>query len=497
MKYNDYIELNAFKRFIVRLGDWLKAIPRLLLRMLKAIGSGIFRFFRGIGRAFAGLGRIFEKGDAYTRLSFLIMGLGCAVRGQIVKGFLYLAAQAAFIIFLIRFGLNYLKDLGTLGTSVQERVWDEANQIFRVVPGDNSMLILLYSVMSIFVILFFLYLYASSLKACYQAQKGARDGVRLPSFRDDIAGLLDRKYHAAMLTLPTVMAVAFVILPLVFMILIAFTNYDQAHQPPGNLFTWVGFENFKGILGDNPKMARTFRELLAWTVIWAVAATVTNYVFGMILAIMINKRGIRYKKFWRTLFILTVAVPQFVTLLLMSRMLSAQGPVNQLLLEWGLIDKAVPFLTNGTLARITVIVVNMWVGIPYSMLITTGILLNIPNELYESARIDGAGPVKTFSRITLPYMLFVTTPYLITQFVGNFNNFNVIYLLTQGNPKSVFLHQAGETDLLVTWLYKLTVDSQDFNLASTIGIMVFLISAVLSLIVYNSSAAARKEEQFQ
>ncbi|MBO5797465.1 MAG: sugar ABC transporter permease, partial [Clostridia bacterium] len=111
--------------------------------------------------------------------------------------------------------------------------------------------------------------------------------------------------------------------------------------------------------------------------------------------------------------------------------------------------------------------------------------------------IDGAGPARTFFSITLPYMLFVTTPYLITQFVGNFNNFNVIYLLTGGGPLSLDYYQAGKTDLLVTWLYKQTVNQQNYNLASTIGIIVFIISAGLSLLVYNSSASARKEEQFQ
>jgi arabinogalactan oligomer/maltooligosaccharide transport system permease protein len=131
------------------------------------------------------------------------------------------------------------------------------------------------------------------------------------------------------------------------------------------------------------------------------------------------------------------------------------------------------------------------------MLITSGILMNIPADLYESARIDGAGVVKTFTHITLPYMIFVTTPYLITQFVGNINNFNVIYLLTGGGPLSLDYYQGGKTDLLVTWLYKLTVNNQDYNLASAIGIIIFLITASLSLLVYNLSGSSRKEESFQ
>lgn len=291
------------------------------------------------------------------------------------------------------------------------------------------------------------------------------------------------------------MAVAFIILPLVFMILIAFTNYDRNHQPPGNLFTWVGLQNFKDVFGSDSLKSHTLGYLLRWTFVWAVFATFSNYLFGMILALMINKKGIRFKKLWRTIFVITIAVPQFVSLLLMSKMFGDLGPVNVILQSLGL--STVKFLTDGGIARVMCVLINMWVGIPYSMLITTGILMNIPSELYESARIDGAGPVKAFLKITLPYMLFVTTPYLITQFIGNINNFNVIYLLTQGDPKSVWLYQAGETDLLVTWLYKLTVNFSDYNLASVIGIIVFVISAVFSLVVYNSSKSVKNEEEFQ
>ena len=143
-----------------------------------------------------------------------------------------------------------------------------------------------------------------------------------------------------------------------------------------------------------------------------------------------------------------------------------------------------------------IIIINCWVGIPYTILSMSGILMNIPEDLYESARIDGAGPVKTFTAITLPYMLFVTTPQLITQFVGNINNFNVIYLLSNGSPTTEKYYQAGETDILVTWLFKLTMNSQDYGLAAAIGILVFVICATLSLIVYNNSKSMKDEEAF-
>ena len=181
----------------------------------------------------------------------------------------------------------------------------------------------------------------------------------------------------------------------------------------------------------------------------------------------------------------------------MSKLLNDQGSLNNLLISLGWIEDFIPFLTKGNIAKITVIVINCWVGIPYSMLITSGILMNIPQDLYEASKIDGAGPIRQFFSITLPYMLHVTTPYLITQFMGNINNFNVIYLLTAGDPKSLNLYQAGETDLLVTWLYKLTVNEQNYALAATIGIIIFLLLSFISLVTYNNSNAVKGESDFQ
>ena len=439
----------------------------------------------------------FRDGDWATRLSFLVMGFGCLRRGQIVKGLLYLAAQALLIWYLIAFAWQYLSKLGTLGTVGMQRVWSEERQIYVRTPGDNSMLILLFSVMSILLLIGFIALWRSSIRASYRAQTLAQAGKPQPSFAQELKALLNERFHVTLVSLPSLMVVAFTILPTVFMILLAFTNFDVNHQPPGNMFTWVGLENFRNLFGGNPLIAGTFSRVLGWTLIWAVIATFTNYILGMLVAIIINNKGIRFKGMWRTIFVVTIAVPQFVSLMLMSQILHDQGPLNALLKQWGFIEQNVPFLTNITAARITVLVVNLWVGIPYSMLITSGILMNIPKDLYESASIDGASPARMFVSITLPYMLFVTTPYLITSFVGNINNFNVIFLLTRGGPLVTDYYQAGKTDLLVTWLYRLTVDKQDYSLASTIGIFVFVVSAGLSLLVFNLSGSTRREEEFQ
>ena len=150
------------------------------------------------------------------------------------------------------------------------------------------------------------------------------------------------------------------------------------------------------------------------------------------------------------------------------------------------------------LARITIIVINVWVGIPYLVLITTGILMNIPEDLYESARIDGANAWQMFRKITLPYMLFVTGPYLLTSYTGNLNNFNIIYLLSGGGPQNIkMVGGAGNTDLLVTWLYKMTVNDTNYCMAAVIGIMVFVVTAVIHLVVYGFLPSVKDEEGFQ
>jgi arabinogalactan oligomer/maltooligosaccharide transport system permease protein len=189
-------------------------------------------------------------------------------------------------------------------------------------------------------------------------------------------------------------------------------------------------------------------------------------------------------------------VPQFVSLLVIRQMLQDQGIVNQILKNAGLIDSSIPFWSNTWWARATVIVVNLWIGIPYTIMQITGILQNIPAELYEASKIDGASWWQTFTEITMPYIFFVMTPYLITTFTSNVNNFNVIYLLSNGAPTPVG-DSAGKTDLLITWLYKLTVDKHNYNVGAVIGILTFIVLAVVALITYRSSGSYQNEEGFR
>lgn len=464
---------------------------------LNHVKAGTANFFHAIAAFFINYVTFFVKGDYKTRLSYIVMGAGSFLNHQIVHGLVYLVLELAFFGYMLKDGIYYLKLLSSLGTQAQVEVYNEATEIYDVVPGHNSMLILLFGVLAVIMWIAFIALHYANVKHAYENQKLLAAGQRPETFHEEVKALFNERFHITVLTLPTILTFMFTVLPLLFMILMAFTNFNKNHQPPGNLFTWVGLDNFQQIFVGNPLWAHTFQKLFVWTIVWAFFATFLNYILGIILAIIINQKRVKFQKLWRTLFVITIAVPQFVSLMLLSKFLLDEGPLNGLLLQLGWIKHYIPFLTDGLIAKITVIVVNLWVGIPYTMLICSGILMNIPQNLYEASRIDGANPVRQFISITMPYMLQVTTPYLITQFIGNINNFNVIYLLTGGDPKTLDLFQAGETDLLVTWLYKLTVSEKNYALASTIGIIIFLITAIISLITYNRTKAVREEEQFQ
>lgn len=436
-----------------------------------------------------------RKGDIATKLSFLICGAGNIIYRQFVKGLLFLAVEIAYILFMVKSGIHNLYMLPSLGWLKQEEVWDEAKGVYVYTAGHQSVTILLYGIVTIFVTVMFILFWRGCIKSAYKAQCLTKNGKHINSFIEDVKDLFDGNLHKTLMLIPMTGIIAFTVLPLIFMIAMAFTNYSKIDDHLV-LFDWVGLTNFAKVLSIKDSIGQTFWGVLGWTLVWAVCATGLNYILGMILAIVINRKGTRGKAFWRFCFMLSVAIPQFVSLLVIRTMLNPDGTVNMLLKEWGIITESLPFFTNATWARITVIVVNLWVGIPYTMIQATGILQNIPAELYESARVDGANAFVTFFKITLPYMMFVMTPYLITQFTGNVNNFNVIFLLSGGSPVPVG-STAGKTDLLVTWLYKLTVDQQYFNLGAVIGIMTFIVLAIVALVTYRNTASYKDEEGFQ
>ena len=506
----EFLKLSKAKKALYKCKRFFCSIPGAIGRFFAGIGKGLAKGAKAIGSECADIVSTFVHGDWKTKLSYLVMGFGNIARGQILRGLLFLLFEVVFIGYMVLAGGYWLSMLPSLGKVGPHEEYDLILDTYKTVYGDNSFKIMLYGVLTIFFIVAFIYTWRQNIKQNKLAEKILASGKKLKSGKDDLRSMVDDQFHKTLLALPMTGILIFTVMPIVFMILVAFTNYDGTHNGyTNNLFSWVGLENFNTMLNwtantgtGMQSYSATFGEVLAWTLIWAFFATFTNYFLGMFVAMAINKKGICLKKMWRTILVLTIAIPQFISLLYVSKMFAKNGIVNGFLLNMGWITEALPFWEKAGWARVTVILVNIWIGIPYLMLIATGILMNIPQDLYESARIDGANAWQQYSKITLPYVLFITGPYLLTSFTGNMNNFNVIYLLTGGAPTNPAASGAagsvGYTDLLITWLFKITTGAESkYYLASVVGIMVFVVVALISLVVYNVLPSIKNEEDFQ
>ncbi|MCI9374471.1 MAG: sugar ABC transporter permease [Lachnospiraceae bacterium] len=467
------------------------------------------------GNYFKEFGTAVAKGDIWVKLSMLIMGAGYIARKQIINGLIMIALEAVFIITCVFYAAPNLAKFGTLGTVQFEQVFDPLTLTSKVNDYDNSFLILLNSIIALFIIVSFIFVYIGNIKAVYRLQKQKEAGKHINSFREDIKALFNEKFHITLLTLPALGIILMNIIPILVLIAIAFTNYDQQHMPPSALFTWVGWKNFKQLFTNSTTLTfgYSFGKILIWTLEWAVLSTLTTFIGGILMAQFINSKKTKLPKLWRTLFMVAIAVPQFVTLLLVRNFFADSGIVNTICSNIGLTDflksvglvnanlTYIPFLTNPTWAKVMIVLINIWVGVPYQMLIATGVLMNIPVDQLESARIDGANSFQIFWKITMPYVLFITGPSLITDFVRNINNFNVIYLLTQDvyvtSDQLLANSNAKEVDLLVTWLFRLTNEYYNYKIASVIGIIVFIICAGFTLITFTQTIKGSREEDFR
>lgn len=427
-------------------------------------------------------------------LSVLSMGLGQLYNRQYIKGLLFLIAHITGLTYIITVLSKHIYGFFTLGEMGQHFV--KVGRINKTVPGDHSIFMMIYGLLSMMVVLLYIFLYVMNVRDAIANGRLRDKGLPVKNFTQSVSQGMHKNFPWLLLSIPILGVLFFTIMPILFMVFMAFTNYSAPeHIPPKNLVDWTGLQTFKDLFTLNV-WSDTFFGVLTWTIIWAILATVTCYFGGILVALLINQKGIKFKGLWRTLFIIPYAIPQFVSLLVMRNMLNDKfGPINQYFRFFGL--DGLPWLSDPFWAKVSVIVVNMWIGIPVSMVLVMGILTAIPKDLYEAAEVDGATAWIKFRHITMPFVLFSTAPILITQFAGNINNFNVIFLLTKGGPSSIDYNMAGKTDLLVTWLYKLTLENNKYNIASAVGILIFLIVASVSIISYTRSRSFREEDMIQ
>jgi len=394
----------------------------------------------------------------------IIPGLGQFYNKQWIKGLLFLLLGVSFFaVFgdLLNMGLW---GLFTLGTEV---------------PRDNSIFLLAEGIIAVIVTGFGLAVYYANLRDAYQNGKRRDEQKELSSLKEQYHNLMAQGYPY-LISGPSLFILIFaVVFPILFSFALAFTNYNLYHSPPAHLVDWVGLKTFTEIFTVDIWRS-TFLDVLAWTIVWTLVASTLQVGLGILLAVVVNQKEVRFKKFFRTILVLPWAVPGFVTILVFAGLFNDScGAFNhQILAAFGI--DPIPWMTNANWTKLALILMQGWLGFPYVFIVTTGVLQSIPGDLYEAATIDGASAFSKFRHITMPLILIAMAPIIITQFTFNFNNFNIIYLFNGGGP-AVPGSTAGGTDILVSWIYKLTMQSSQYSLAAALTILlsVFVISIAL------------------
>lgn len=426
-----------------------------------------------------------KKKDYRYYMSILWMGSGQFLYGQRIKGLLLMLTQVGYLSYLwLRGGKGFI-NFFTLGTQKADN-WLN-------IQGDNSVIMLIMGILSFLFLGIIVFIYYLNLLDISKVCSIKESGQPVPNFIDEVKRLLDSQFPFVVLFFPVVGVLIFSVLPIVFMILIAFTNYGGKIVPP-ELVDWVGMNNFVKIITLS-KFAPTFFRILGWNIVWAVLSTSINYFSGIFLALLFTNKRVKGQVIWRSFPILAYAIPGFISLLAFKFMFSYGGPINQIIQDFG--HKSIGFLDIDAKwsARLIGLFVNAWIGVPSIMLLATGMLSNRDESLYEAARMDGANSWIQFKKITMPYILTATTPVLIGQFVGNFNNFGIFYFLRGGLYLDKYF-LASDTDLLINWLYNLSIDNNYYSIGATISLIIFIITSIISLSIYVRSSSYKQGGDF-
>jgi arabinogalactan oligomer/maltooligosaccharide transport system permease protein len=253
------------------------------------------------------------------------------------------------------------------------------------------------------------------------------------------------------------------------------------------------------MFGGNATWTSALGRVAVWTLVWGALATATCYFGGMLMAVILHESKLKIKPFFRTIFILPYAVPGVVSMLVWQNLLNGSfGTINRTLVQLGVLssNNMIPWLSNANLAKFMCVLVNLWAGFPYFMLLVMGTMTAISTDVFEAARIDGASKYQIFKRITLPMVMYQTMPLIIMSFTHNINNFGAIFFLTGGGPVVADSTATGAegTDILVTWIYKLTVNLFKYNYASVLAIMIFLVLAPIAIFNFRRTKSYKEGE---
>ena len=269
------------------------------------------------------------------------------------------------------------------------------------------------------------------------------------------------------------------------------TEAGETLQPGFKAF--IGTANYARMLFD-AEFRGPFLSIFTWTVLFSALTVFFATVIGMLFAVMLNWEGMKYRTTYRTLLFLPYAVPGFISILVFKGLFNQNfGEINAILNALFGVKPA--WFADPYLAKTMLLIVNVWLGYPYIMILCSGLLKAIPADLYEASALAGASPFTNFVKITAPLIIKPLAPLLVSAFAFNFNNFVLIALLTDGRPDFLSTKlPAGQTDILVSYTYRIAFkdSGSDFGLAAAISTLIFFLVAALSLINLRMSAKAQK-----
>lgn len=257
----------------------------------------------------------------------------------------------------------------------------------------------------------------------------------------------------------------------------------------------IGLANFTRAFTD-PNIRDPFLRVFLWTIAFAISSVFLTFSLGLIFAMVLNAPDLPLRGIFRSILILPYALPAFISALVWTGLLNPiYGPINMTLKN--ITGISPPWFSDPGLAKAAILIVNLWLGYPYMMLITMGALQSIPGDLYEAAVIDGANARQQFRSITLPLLMVAVAPLLIGSFAFNFNNFAIIELITKGGPPASALTPAGHTDILISYTYRLAFAGSkgiDYGFASAITLFIFAI--VAGVTIFNNRLSRNLEKVY-
>ncbi len=424
-----------------------------------------------------------------TLAASLFMGMGHILYlKQYLKGALFALIEVVFLLNIPGI-IQKISDLIILG---------EPDKSLPVMQRDHSIFMMIDGILVIVLIGLFVAAYYVSIKSAQKLHGQVRDTRRLPSNRAFFSELGNGGFTTVSMAPAVILVAIFVVVPLLFSFLVAFTNYSSPdHIPPNNTVDWVGMDNFVTLFGGEATWSGAFGRVATWTIIWGFMAALTCYFGGMILAVVVNDKRIKIAGVFRTIFILPYAIPSVISMIVWKNMLNSTfGTVNKTLFALDLITEGIPWLTDATLAKVMCIVINLWAGFPYFMLLCLGTMSTISSDIYEASEIDGASKVKQFFSITLPLVFRQTAPLLILSICSNLNNFGAIFFLTGGDPvvADSTITTAKGTDIIVTWIYNLTVNTMKYNYAAALAVVVFIVIAPFAIFNFMQTKSYQEGE---